>query len=76
MTKRRHVTRSEFVRIWQRGTSLQQVARDCSLTVQSASVRASKYRARGIELKRFGGERLDVAALNAEAKKHAPKAAS
>lgn len=75
MSRRKsRVSSEEFVRIWQNAKSLSEVADLCGMTKRAASVRATYYRARQIDLKEFDGS-LDVGALSAIAKRHAPKGA-
>ena len=67
------LTPEEFVRAWQSSGSLAEVLRETGLRTQTACARASRYRKKGIALKRFVSRTptrppLNVAALNQIAK--------
>ena len=66
-----------FVRAWQAGISLDEVARGLGCTKQAASNRAVVFRRQGVILKKcprgHRGPRLNYPALVALAKKEAPK---
>lgn len=59
-------TPEEFVQIWQRSGTLTEAADALGVGNQSASVRAMRYRKRGVKLKMFsrGRDSLDVEGLN------------
>lgn len=60
----------QFVRIWQESNSNQEVACRLGVTESASSVRARRYRKKGIELKKFqGGRTLDLTELRREALK-------
>lgn len=68
-----NVTPEQFVRAWNTSSSAVEVAQKLDMAPHSASARASWYRKKGVDLKRFlrgakPAARLDVAALNKLAK--------
>ena len=75
--KRKPVSAEDFVRAWQAGISLGEVARGLGYTNADASNRAGRLRRHGVLLKKYPrgghGPSLDYTALVALAKKVAPK---
>lgn len=65
---RKRVSAAAFVEAWRAGDSLAAVARDLGMAEDTCSVRASRYRRIGIDLKRFSLNApisdADVRALN------------
>lgn len=61
----------EFIKVWQKAKSLEEVVRRTGLQPKSASNRASVLRSKGIPLQKFReGTTASVADLKALAEKH------
>ena len=56
------MTQQEFIKFWNKAKSVAEVAKALRILPISASVRASKYRARGLKLKLFARGRRRQAA--------------
>ena len=50
----------QFIRIWQSSATLAEAAKQLGVTPRSLSVRASRWRRRGVKLKRFCSGRAPV----------------
>jgi len=58
------VSAEDFIRTWQASSSLAEAADSLGMQTTSVSTRATNYRKKGIDLKKFRrGGRLDVALL-------------
>lgn len=73
MAKRSNISPEEFVRIWQgakNSNEAYQQFQELGLSKAGANARATTYRNKGVELKRFqrGRASLDITALNNLAK--------
>ena len=61
--KGKYVSAEEFVRGWQTAESISDAAKTLGLTYQTVANRATKYRQKGVRLKKYYGA-IDVDALN------------
>ena len=65
--KKKRVTAEEFVVAWQSAGTMDEVCESLEMKAGTAQVRASTYRKKGVNLKKFpkGGKSFNVGALNA-----------
>jgi hypothetical protein len=65
--KKKRVSASEFVTVWQNAETMDDVCESLEMKAGTAQVRASTYRKKGVNLKKFpkGGKSFDVDSLNA-----------
>jgi hypothetical protein len=65
--KKKRVTAEEFVTVWQSAETMDEVCERLEMKAGTAQVRASTYRKKGVNLKKFpkGGKSFNVGALNA-----------
>ena len=64
--KKKRVSAAEFVTVWQNAETMTDVCESLEMKAGTAQVRASTYRKKGVNLKKFpkGGKSFDVNALN------------
>ena len=65
--KKKRVSAEEFVTVWQNAETMDDVCESLEMKAGTAQVRASTYRKKGVNLKKFpkGGKSFDVDSLNA-----------
>jgi hypothetical protein len=65
--KKKRVSAEEFVAVWQNAETMDEVTEALEMKSGTAQVRASTYRKKGVNLKKFpkGGKSFDVDSLNA-----------
>lgn len=65
-TRQAPIDRAQFVKAWDKGDSVQAIAKSLSITPIRASALARYLRAKGVKLKTFRNtSKIDVKALNA-----------